>query len=155
MATGYGRWAPPPPIWIRARHTELFVPVVRVEQQVAGAWRESPAALAALSTPWQPGLEVDRSRVSGQLRVTFPRAGDVVLLGRARGPLGGVTLDGSPIGAAWLGRDAGADLTWQRGGDPRGWHTFTARVRVQAVGVLDLHGAQLSLLVLRYTRGNT
>lgn len=150
----------PPPIWKRKRGEEMFHLPVLVELFQEHAWHPNAEALKILAPefdpedlvrPWQPGQENDAKSFGGRLRLTFPTSDAQVMIGRARGRLDQVLLNGGSLQAAWLGLDAGHDPQCPK---PRGWHPFVAPFFAGSTFVLDLKGARLSQLCVR-TVGDT
>ena len=148
VAAAFGYIPPPPPIWADPRsRTEIFEHPLSVEVQQGGAFVLSVAALAAISKPWQPGKQDDRSSVGGVVRLSLPRSGLFVFVGRGRGRLDDLTIDGAVTNARWLGLDSvptGSPLA------PRGWHPFVLTATCSASSVWDLKRLKLSALSGRF-----
>ncbi len=147
MATGIS--VPPPPlVWAEARGQALFRPPVTVEIQKPDlTFVVSPPALLALSKPSAPGLQDDRTHVTGVIRVTYGGSSPMVLVGRARGDLGTLKINGVNPPVSWLGLDAGHDPQWPL--NPRGWHPFSVRVPGGPVLIIEMRNLRLSLLLAR------
>lgn len=135
---------PPPPIWKDPRaRAEIFDHPLSVQVNVGGVWTTSVPALAAISKPWQPGLQKDQSSVSGLIRFTLPGAGLYVFVGRARGTLSALRVEGAAVQARWIGLDSvptGSLIAL------KGWHPFVLEVQCLASSTWDLNGLKVSAL---------
>lgn len=141
-----------PVSWRSVRGEPLFRPPLQVEVWDGAAWQVSQAALLALSKPYGAGQEDDRTFAGGRLRLTLHADGLLVFVGRARGDLTRLSVNGQPAAAAWLGLDAGHGPGWPAR-QPKGWHPFTLRVTGGATVELDTQGLKLSALNLRSVTG--
>ena len=139
---------PPPPIWQDPRlQVELFAHPLDVQTLQNGAYLSSLSAKKALDKPWQPGKQQDNSSVAGQIRLTLPKAGLWVFVGRGRGALRSITVDGAAVQARWLGLDSvpsGSAAT------PKGWHPFVLEVVTGTTSDWNLNGLRISGLSGRF-----
>lgn len=138
---------PPPPIWKDPRaRAQIFDHPLGVQVNIGGVWTSSATALAAISKPWQPGRQKDHSSVSGLIRLTLPKAGLWVFVGRGRGTLARLQV-GAAVQARWLGLDSvpsGSAAT------PKGWHPFVLEVVTGTTSDWNLNGLRISGLSGRF-----
>ena len=139
---------PPPPVWRDPRaRAEIFDHPLGVQVNISGVWTSSAPALAAISKPWQPGRQKDQSSVSGLIRLTLPRPGLYVFVGRARGTLSALRVERAAVQARWLGLDSvptGSLIA------PKGWHPFVLELQCLASSTWNLNGLKISALSGRF-----